>query len=803
MRNDYTSVRNVIIFACVATSIFCSLTPALAATGSLRGQILDRSSQRPIAGVNVVIEGLQIGAATDLNGEFQILAVPVGTHNIRCSCLGYQTFIKSDVFIGAGDRTVLSISLDPSPIELEEVIVSPSYFEKSRDASASFHSMDWSEIRIDPGSVEDVQRVVQVLPSVVSGSDQLNEIIVRGGMPNENLFLMDHIEIPNPNHFGQQGEGGGPINMLNNEFIREVDFYAGAFPAQYGGKASSVMDIRLRDGNYQRYEGNVNMGMAGAGIFLEGPIIKDKSSFMFSARRSFLDLIIINIGMTAVPQYHNLQSKIDIKLSPRHHLSIDGVYGYDYISIEPDEEDAGYARGAEDVIHTGNQWVFGSTLRSLWCEKGLSYLTLSHVISTWDQDVWNDDGTDRYFNDSFESETSVKFEASWKLSDHHEISSGMQAKFVQFDIDRWANADTVWIWSTNFENPEDDYPIDTFRTYDIWVGSGDVNSYKTGAFLQYTVKPLPRTTFRAGTRWDYFDYAEVQTISPRSSFSYMIAPKTTLNAAYGEHYQTPSYHELTLNPANRDLDSKKTRHAVIGIEHLLRPDTKATMEVYYKDYQDVPIRLLSATSDPFDADYGRMVNQGEGRSRGIEFFLQKKFSQNYHATISYSLSHAEGVDPRTGEYYDWDYDYQHGLTMVGGYRIRFGQKHWYQHLRTRWWYQATAWLLPLADEMEIGIRWRYLGGRPYTESQYYRNLHTWVVEEDQPWNTERFPSYHRLDLRIDRRFFFNRWNLVTYFDIINIYQRDNIWNYSYDEFGNIDNIYQWRTLPIAGLVIEF
>ena len=105
--------------------------------------------------------------------------------------------------------------------------------------------------------------------------------------------------------------------------------------------------------------------------------------------------------------------------------------------------------------------------------------------------------------------------------------------------------------------------------------------------------------------------------------------------------------------------------------------------------------------------------------------------------------------------------------------------------------------------MEIGIRWRYLGGRPYTEPRYYRNLHTWVVEEEQPWNTERFPPYHRLDLRIDRRFFFNRWNLVTYFDIINIYQRDNIWNYSYDEFGDIDNIYQWRTLPIAGLVIEF
>jgi hypothetical protein len=797
------SLRKVAAPALVCLVIVCAIADVLASNGVLRGQVLDRSNRRPIEGVNVVVEDFQIGAATDLNGQFRVLAVPVGTHNIRFSCVGYRTLVKPDVFVASGDRTSISVYLEPAPIKMEEVVVAPSYFRTGADASASFHNMDYAEIRIDPGSAEDVQRVVQVLPSVVTGSDQLNEIIVRGGMPNENLFIMDHIEIPNPNHFGQQGEGGGPINMLNNEFVREVDFYAGAFPARFGDKASSVMNIHLRQGNNQRYEGNVNMGMAGTGVFLEGPIVKDKSSFMFSARRSFLDLIIVNIGLTAVPRYHNLQGKIDIDLSPRHHLSFDGVYGHDYVSIEPEDEDAGYARGADRVISRGDQLVLGGTLRSLWGAQGLSHLTVSQVASRWDQDVWDADGTDRYANQSIESETTAKLDLSWKPNSKHEVGAGVDAKYVHFDIDRWANSDTIFYWDTNFKHAEDDTVIGIFRIYSPWLGQGNVNSYKVGAFLQYTLEPFPRTTLRAGCRWDRFDYTGVESLSPRLSLSYRIALLTTLTLALGEHTQSPSYHELTLNPYNRDLDNKVSRHIVFGIEHLFRPDTKATLELYYKDYRRVPVSLVATTPDPFDPSRGRLVNVGEGDSRGVEFFLQKKFSQNYHATLSLAYFKAQAVDPRYGFEYDWDYDHRYMVTVIGGYRVRFGKKPWYRQLRTKWWYRATAWLLPLADEMEIGIRWRYLGGRPYTEPRYHRNLHVWTVDEDQLWNTERFPPYHRLDLRIDRRFFFDRWNLITYFDIINLYQRDNIWDYSRDEYGEVEEILQWKVLPVGGLVIEF
>lgn len=776
---------------------------AVASNGTLRGQVLDLDTGRPVPSANVSVEGLNIGAATDMDGHFRILTVPIGTHNIRISCLGYRTLIKPDVFVSSGDKSSLVVHLEPSPIEMEDVTVEPSFFAKRRDASASFHSMDWAEIRIDPGSAEDVQRTIQALPSVVSGADQLNEIIVRGGMPNENLFLLDNIEIPNPNHFGQQGEGGGPINMLSNDFVQEVDFYAGAFPARYGDRASSVMDIHLREGNMTRYSGNVNVGMAGAGIFVEGPIAREKSSFMLSARRSFLDLIISSTGLTAVPQYHNAQAKVDIILNPTNHLSLDGVYGHDYISLEEKDEDAGYAKGLDNVISRGDQIVTGGTLRTLWGTNGFSRLTLSHVRSKWEQDVWEADGKYLYYNTSQETETALKFDLTWKLHPKHDIDVGFQGKYITADIDRWSEADTLYLWDTNFKDTEQDTIIGVFQSYSPWIAKDVVESYKTGVFLQYSVCPWTWATFRAGCRWDRFDYTSAQNLSPQVSLSLQAISKATVNVAYGEHAQTPSYVELTMHPDNRDLENKVSRHMVLGIEYLVRPDTKATLELYYKDNQNVPIRLSRTTSDPFDADYGQMVNLGEGDSRGIEFFLQKKFSQNYHGTISLALYKTRAVDPRSGKYYDWDYDHRYVLTMIGGYRIRFGQKYWYQHLRTRWWYLATAWLLPLADEMEIGVRWRYLGGRPYTEPRYDRTLHNWVADEDQPWNTERYPPYHRLDIRIDRRFFFRNWNLVTYFDIMNIYGRDNIWSYSRNDMGEVEEVLQWKVFPIGGMVIEF
>jgi len=221
----------------------------------------------------------------------------------------------------------------------------------------------------------DIQRVVQILPSVVSGSDQMNEIIVRGGNYGENLFVMDGIEIPNPNHFAAQGIGGGPISILRAEFIKDVSFIAGAFPARYGDKASSVMDISLRKGNREKLMTNLDMGMAGLGVMAEGPI-GEKVSFLFSARESYLDLIISSFGMTAVPRYYNLQSKITYSLGEKHTLLWNTVYGDDTIRIEPGKD---VYDEDENVDQSTDLLITGLTLKSALSKSLYSEMVLSHV----------------------------------------------------------------------------------------------------------------------------------------------------------------------------------------------------------------------------------------------------------------------------------------------------------------------------------------------------------------------------------------------------------------------------------------
>ena len=198
-----------------------------------------------------------------------------------------------------------------------EVLVTSGYFEKAKDAIVSSHSIDRAEIRSDPVGAYDIQMMTHSLPAVVTDTDQNNEIIVRGGGPGENLFVMDHLDIPNPNHFGFVGKGGGPINLINTDFVERIDFYAGGFPSRYGDKQSSVMNMSLRDGNFKNTDYDIEMSMAGLGFLIEGPIIKNKISFISSYRKSFIDNLIESAGLTSVPKYSNSQHKISYLINKK------------------------------------------------------------------------------------------------------------------------------------------------------------------------------------------------------------------------------------------------------------------------------------------------------------------------------------------------------------------------------------------------------------------------------------------------------------------------------------------------------
>ncbi|MFH1007271.1 MAG: TonB-dependent receptor, partial [Candidatus Latescibacterota bacterium] len=632
-----------------------------------------------------------------------------------------------------------------------------------------------------------------------------NEIIVRGGIPGENLFLLDTIEIPNPNHFGQQGAGGGPISTINTQFVREVNFMAGAFPAKYGDKVSSVMDIALREGSRKRMEGSFDVGMAGAGGLFEGPLSGGKGSYLLSAHKSFLDLVISSWGLTAVPQYYNLQGKVVYDLDDHSKLLVNAIYGSDGITIEEEaEEDAsGYVGEEENVRSKSRQYAAGATLRSLW-PKGFSDLTISRALNYWDTFVYGLAEDPYYSNKSTEDENTAKFDGVYQFSKAHELSAGVSYKEVHADHNMWADADTVFAWGVvDSASVQLDTLTSVHQAYPVWEDRENVRSDKMAAYAQYKWRPGSGIIVNLGLRYDRFAYTGHAHLGPRLGLSYALTPNTMLNAAYGDHAQSPGYFELTAHPNNRTLDYKRTRQTVLGLEHLFREDTKGTIELYYKEYSHVPVPRSWTTTDPWDSSEGELLSAGKGDARGIEFFLQRKMSGSFQGTLSYSYSKSRSLDLRFNEYYDWDYDYRHVFTAISSYRWKLMHKAWYQLLKEQTVYKLFAWILPFSDETVVSFRWRYLGGRPYTEPNYHREWHTWITGETQKLNTQRHPVYHRLDIRLDRRFMFGGWNMVTYLDIQNVTNRDNIWGVQYKENGGKENVLQFKVFPIGGLVIEF
>ncbi|MBN1781842.1 TonB-dependent receptor [bacterium] len=783
--------------------IFGTVCPGRAAdllTGRIRGKVIDESTQKPLPAVNVMIENTQLGTATNEEGEYIINKVPSGIYQIRIMMMGYKNRVIADVVVNPNKTTWQKIELTPTVLETEGVTVTAGYFHAAKDAVVSNRSVDFEEIRMDPGSAMDIQRVVQVLPAVVSGSDQMNEIIVRGGMPGENLFIMDHIEITNPNHFGGQGTGGGPINMLNAHMVRRVDFYAGAFPARYGDKASSVMDISLREGNREKITGHAFLGMSGAGGIVEGPINGGKGSYILSAQKSFLDLIISSVGLTAVPYYYSLQGKVVYHVDGNDQIRFNGVYGNDHIHIEDTEEEDAYSQGAENVMAKSHQYAAGVTWGHQFGDRGFSQVTLSQVANHWDTDVYRNNKTRYYLNQSDEQEQSLKADITWQTGKSFEWSVGGQVKRIPFQIFQWAEEDTLHMY--RYSNGRTIWVGDSLY-YDEFLQDIRNTTSKAAAFIQTKWQIFPRLSTTMGVRLDYFNFTKKTAIDPRLGFSFSLTPVTSINLAAGQHSQAPAYIEASLHPLNRDLKHKKTQQAVLGFEHLFREDIRSTVEVFYKDYKDVPIGVSGRTSDPYDVSQGRLVNEGRGFAKGVEFFLQKRRTRHIFYTVSYSYSQSRGFDPRTDKVYNWDYDYRHVFTLVSGFFYDYRKHDWYQRLKKNLLFNLIDWAVPIADQVEIGLRWRYLGGRPYTERTYLPRYRIWTTLPGTPFNTLRYPEYHRLDLRIDQRYMFRTWNMVAFFDIMNIYARDNIWSYSYSSDGTKEEIMQWQIFPVGGISIEF
>lgn len=734
--------------------------------GSIVGKVVDAITQQPIPGANVIIIGTDYGTVTDLDGKFLIDKIPVNIYQIRASSIGYKAEIKTDIMVMTSRPVQVDFQLNESPIELEQVVVTNEIFTRNPYELTSITNFNYEEIRRFPGGFEDVIRAVSVLPGVAQADAGRNDLIVRGGAPSENLYLIDGYVAQNINHFGTQGATGGPLSYINLDFVKESFFSTGGFSVNYGDKLSSVLSINLREGRNDRLGGKLTISATQFGLNIEGPI-SNKSSFFFSARRSYLDFIFKSAGFSFVPEYYDVISKVDYNINAYNSISFLFVGAFDYVRFFNKDSESRYknsrALGSDQI-----QYLTGLSYKYFF-NKGFLKFSLNRNFADFNTSQRDSILNPIFLNDSREGENVLKSELVYKLTKKSEFSLGTEIKSIKFNYDI-----RIPQFVTSFGDT-------------LTLNKNDRSRFhKIGFYLQYGGYYFNKLRITLGTRYDYFDALTNKSVfSPRFGLSYQLLQNTFINLSSGVYYQSPSYIWLTGNEKNKNLKHIRANHIIFGFEQLLREDINLKLEYFNKFYQNYPASelrpylVLSNTGAGFSgaddnfSSFGLepLVSQGKGNSNGIELSIQKKSSDIPHfglLSVTYSKTKFSALDgiSRIGSY-----DQSWIINLSGGYIFN-----------ERW--QAT-------------IKFRYSTGKPYTP------FNPDGTQSIANYNTKRLPPNHSVDLRIDRRWFFEKWVLITYLDVQNIYNRKNVNFIRWDPRNKkVDDTQSIGIIPSIGISAE-
>lgn len=740
-------------------------------TSSITGRVTEESTGLPLRRVTIgVLQGetLVAGGKTMPDGFFTITDVPVGEYTVRFNLVGYNTLLLDNVVVVSGEPTDMRVQL--SIVSTEEISVEENRFVRPNDIANSIKSLRYEEIRRSPGGFEDIGRVLQTLPGVSFVNNGRNDLIVRGGAPTENLFVVDNTTVPNINHFGSQGSTGGPVSIIELDFVNEVDFISGAFPAKYGDKLSSVLDIRLRDGNRNTFLADINLSATGLGAVLEGPIgSKKKGSWLFSANRSYLDLIFNAAGFGFVPEYTSAQLKAVYDFSDKNSLTVNLWGNLDKVRFNNDDEED--RKDNENILQNNqNGYVNSYEFKSVLSPNSVLKLNLGRTYTKFDYSGRDSLFTEVFSNNTTEGNTTMKAEYLVFPSGSTQIETGAGWTFVNSNSDILRVADTTYF--------VDDQTGSRYVLPDLDINT-DLQPGKAFAYAQLSQVFLSNFRLNIGARYDYFSkISNKNYFSPRASVVYNASPKLNFSLGYGIFYQSPSLVWLAGYEQNKSLNEIRSDQYVAGVEYLFSADWRVTLEGYYKDYSDYPastIRpfiVLSNTGGDFEQtqDFGiePLVSKGTGYSKGIELYIQKALTTNYYGLINLSLFDAkykalDGVERNSS------FNNRFIFTILGGYKP--------------------------GKEWEISGKFRYIGGRPFTPINPVDG--TQLVSR---YNSEYLPDFNSLDLRVDKRWNFSGWTLITYLDVQNVYGRKNISGYQWNKYTNqIEANESIGVLPTIGI----
>ncbi|MFA6617766.1 MAG: TonB-dependent receptor [Candidatus Neomarinimicrobiota bacterium] len=746
------------------------MATALAATVS--GFISNYNDGEPIHYANVFLENTSIGAVSNSDGYYIILDVPAGKYTLVASVIGYK-LEKREIEVTASARVKEHFDLETEQIQLQEVIVSAEREKFKQEIKIATVTMDQASLRTVPVLVEaDLFRALQMLPSVSTGSDFSSALYVRGGSPDQNLILLDGITVYNPYHFG------GIFSTFNTDAIKEAEFIAGGFPAEYGGRMSSVLDIKNREGNSNEFHGSGNVSLLSSKLLLEGPI--PRGSFMISGRRTYFDAIFEGVKQLynlTVPKdeeipisfpyyFYDLQGKINVDINDQHRTTLSGFYGNDVLNLNQKIEEGNPGEDGYYLNYLGIDWVWGNNTTSLkhrWLIRPDLIAKFFVARSQFNFDVDFLSKNERF---SINKIDSVTFDTT-------DYKESQNIKMNDYISDWSEGLDFTWI-----VNQKNTLKFGAFhKNIDFALGAsfGQLTlldstnrSREWGFYIQEKYRPSPLFIFEPGIRMTRYQNTQKWYPDLRLRAKYLATSQLALTFAGGtvhQFLQTANFENEMVRfidlwfPTTSEQEPSKATHYNLGLEYWVN-NIQLTLEGYYKDYD----HLLTMDEDIGGASLMTFI-EAEGFSYGIEF-LAKKTTGDLTGWVGYSYMNTQKRESEVAGWYPPKYDRTHNLNVVANYDID-----------KRWYFSSS-------------LVWS--SGNPY--SQILGNFH--YVNPFSDWdgitrmeiygerNAERYPAYFRLDLGINRRGKIFGQKATYYFHVMNVTNHKNVFFYLYENYNS-------------------
>jgi outer membrane cobalamin receptor len=749
--------------------------------GSLRGLVIDRDSGEPLMGANVLVLGAAKGAMTDTEGNFTITHLEPGTFSVRITYLGYKNKYIQNIILNRREETELHVELEPDVISLKEIVVTPSQFTIMGETAPSHQNLTHEDIQTMAWG-EDTYRAMARLPGISSG-DFSAKFTVRGGEHEQVLVLLDGLELYEPFHL--KDIEGGILSIIDVETIEGIDLMTGGFTTEYGDRMSGVFNMKLRSPPQGNKRTSLGISLMNARAMSEGTFNNDRGTWLLSARRGYLDIVLDLMGEenSPSPTYYDMLGKVEYHVNNIHTLSANVLHAGDKLRFTEDDDDENDTRydntyGWLKLRTIPNRNLFIQTVAS-FCRQSNGRKAISYREDRSRLDFTVSD--ERYF-DIF------GLKQDWNMN----LSPGLALK-----------------WGVDLKGLKSNYDYRSVRYFyqDAETDSEDVNrvdiepsGHIVRAYVAPRVRILSPLTVELGLRYDRTSYTDDDLFSPRFNAVCALGDGTFLRGSWGYYYQSQGIHQIRVeHRENSFFPASLARQWVTGIEHFFENGLHLRLEGYYKRLFDLPDDYRNWSNDieifpEMQWDRFRLDMAGS-TSKGIEAYIKYDQGGKWTWWASYALAKVtddirsmvyQGVEytDKAGEY-PGKYDQRQTIYVDANFRPN---RNWH-----------------------LNFSWQYHSGWPYSErvvkSQQEHDGSTSYYYTYDEYFGARYAAYHRLDLKINRHFYTSKGRISTFLTLINLYDHGNVRSMEYNWVGSqsqgyylIEEPEYWfRLLPSIGI----